>query len=102
MVRPQLAGIFVIAQFESLAMVSEQEVRACKHAFMQPAHPAHWGRAVGALMSYAAFFVLLTVGGLVASNTNRTATVNTPTPNAIAATTAQVPAVSVSLQTSAD
>ena len=81
-------------------MVSEQEARACKHAFMQPTHPAHWARAVGALMSYAAFFVLLTLGGLVGGSPNRSADMDTAT-STHAISAAQVPAKSAVLQATA-
>jgi hypothetical protein len=68
-------------------MVSELEARARKHAFMQPNHPLRWGRAIGPLMSYAAFFLLAALGGLTAhKNPNSTASMNTiATPNAITA-----------------
>jgi hypothetical protein len=46
-------------------VASELEARACKHAFMRPAHPHRWGRAVGPLMSWAAFFLFVALGGLV-------------------------------------
>jgi hypothetical protein len=75
-------------------MVSELEARACKHAFMRPAHPLRWGRAVGPLMSWAAFFLFAALGGLAAQkNPNSTASMNTiATPNAI---TAHLPATFV-------
>jgi hypothetical protein len=66
-------------------LVSELEARACRHAYMKPAHPLRWGRTVGPLMSYAAFFLLAALGGLTAHKTpNDTASVNTiVAPNAI-------------------
>ena len=75
-------------------MVSELEARACKHAFMNAAHPFRWGRAIGPLMSYAAFFLLAALGGLTAHKSpNSTASMNTmATPNAI---TAQLPAAGI-------
>ena len=75
-------------------MVSEREVSAWKHAFMQPAHPLQWGRAVGPLMSYAAFFLLAALGGLTAHNDpNSTVSMNgIATPNAI---TAHLPATGI-------
>ena len=74
-------------------MVSELEAQACKHAFLKAAHPFRWGRAIGPLMSYAAFF-LVALGGLTAHKSpNSTASMNTmATPNAI---TAQVPATGI-------
>jgi hypothetical protein len=73
-------------------MVSELEAHACKHAFMRADHPLGWGRAVGPLMSYSAFFLLAALGGLTAhKNPNITASMKTiGTPNAI---TAQVPGI---------
>jgi hypothetical protein len=75
-------------------VVSELEARACKHAFMRPDHPLRWGRAVGPLLSYAAFFLLAALGGLTAhNNPNRTASMNNiATPNAI---TPQLPATGI-------
>ena len=84
-------------------MVSEQEARACKHAFMRPAHPAGWGRAVGPLLTWAAFFLLAALGGLATQKVpTSTASMNTmATPNAI---TAQQPATGTTspLQASLD
>ncbi len=72
-------------------MVSELEARACKHAYMRPDHPFRWGRAVGPLMSYAAFFLLAALGGLTADK-NPHSTASMKTIAAANAITAQVPA----------
>ena len=96
------AEIFLFAHWEG-RMVSEQEARACKHAFMRPAHPAGWGRAVGPLMTWAAFFLLAALGGLATQKVpTSTASMNPlATPNAI---TAQQPATGTTspLQASLD
>jgi len=47
-------------------VVSETEARACRHAFMTPTHPYRWGRILGPLMVWAAFFVFMIAGGVLA------------------------------------
>jgi hypothetical protein len=45
-------------------MVTAQEARACRHAFMTPEHPLTLGRALGPLMEWLALFVILILSGL--------------------------------------
>jgi hypothetical protein len=45
-------------------MVTEQEAKACRHAFMTPERPLTLGRAFGPLMAWLALFLLLVFSGL--------------------------------------
>ena len=45
-------------------MVSEIEARACRHSFTSQTDS--WGRALGPLVVWAAFFVVMIVGGALA------------------------------------
>jgi hypothetical protein len=71
-------------------VVSEAEARACKHAFMSPPHPLRWGRTVGPLMTWAAFFLFAALSGLTPQK-NPSSTGSSNTTGAPPATTAQAP-----------
>ena len=45
-------------------MVTEEEVRAYRHAFMTPGHPHKSGRVLGPLMVWLGFFGIAFIGGL--------------------------------------
>jgi hypothetical protein len=45
-------------------MVTEEEARACRHAFMTSEKPLTLGRALGPLMAWLALFLLLVFSGL--------------------------------------
>ena len=66
-------------------MVSVLETLASKQS-MQAKHPLRWGRAVGPLLSYAAFFLLATLGGLTAHNHPKSTTSSNTMATAIAIT----------------
>ena len=46
-------------------MVSEIEARACRHSFTSQTDYS-WGRTLGPLMVWAAFFVVMIIGGALA------------------------------------
>jgi hypothetical protein len=46
------------------AVVTEEEARACRHAFMTPERPMTLGRAFGPLMAWLTLFLILVFSGL--------------------------------------
>jgi hypothetical protein len=47
-------------------MVSEIEARVCQHDSITPARPVPWVRSFAPLIAWAAFFVVMIVGGALA------------------------------------
>lgn len=52
---------------EDLAMVTEDEARACRQAFMTPNYPLTSARCFGSLIAWVAFFGFAVIVGLLAN-----------------------------------